>query len=107
MRAAVERNGGKVIGSLRHPLGTTDFSSYIMQAQASNADVVAILNGGDDTINAVKTAKVLLILLPENNLKNACVVAQRLREQIAAQDLLPTPPINATVVLGSRKPIQK
>ena len=55
--AAVERNGGKVIGSLRHPLGTTDFSSYIMQAQASNADVVAILNGGDDTINAVKTAK--------------------------------------------------
>ena len=57
VRAAVERNGGKVIGSLRHPLGTTDFSSYIMQAQASNADVVAILNGGDDTINAVKTAK--------------------------------------------------
>ena len=57
VRAAVERNGGKVIGSLRHPLGTTDFSSYIMQAQASNADVVAILNGGDDTINAVKSAK--------------------------------------------------
>ena len=57
VRAAVERNGGKVIGSLRHPLGTTDFSSYIMQAKASNADVVAILNGGDDTINAVKTAK--------------------------------------------------
>ena len=57
VRAAVERNGGKVVGSLRHPLGTTDFSSYIMQAKASNANVVAILNGGDDTINAVKTAK--------------------------------------------------
>ena len=52
-----KRNGGTVVGSLRHPLGTSDFSSYIMQAKASGADVVAILNGGDDTINAIKTAK--------------------------------------------------
>jgi branched-chain amino acid transport system substrate-binding protein len=57
VRGAVERNGGTVVGSLRHPLGTSDFSSYIMQAKASGADVVAILNGGDDTINAIKTAK--------------------------------------------------
>jgi branched-chain amino acid transport system substrate-binding protein len=55
--AAVEKNGGKVVGSVRHPLGTSDFSSFILQAQASNADVVAIANGGDDAINAVKTAR--------------------------------------------------
>ena len=46
--AVIEKNGGKVVGSVRHPLGTTDFSSFMLQAQASKADVVAIANGGDD-----------------------------------------------------------
>jgi branched-chain amino acid transport system substrate-binding protein len=55
--AFIEKNGGKVLGSVRHPLGTSDFSSFMLQAQASNADVVAIANGGDDAINAVKTAR--------------------------------------------------
>ena len=55
--AFIEKNGGKVIGSVRHPLGTSDFSSFMLQAQASKADVVAIANGGDDAINAVKTAR--------------------------------------------------
>ncbi len=55
--AFIEKNGGKVVGSVRHPLGTSDFSSFMLQAQASNADVVAIANGGDDAINAVKTAR--------------------------------------------------
>jgi branched-chain amino acid transport system substrate-binding protein len=55
--AFIEKNGGKVLGSVRHPLGTSDFSSFMLQAQASQADVVAIANGGDDAINAVKTAR--------------------------------------------------
>jgi branched-chain amino acid transport system substrate-binding protein len=55
--AFIEKNGGKVVGSVRHPLGTTDFSSFMLQAQASNADVVAIANGGDDAINSVKSAR--------------------------------------------------
>ena len=55
--AFIEKNGGKVLGSVRHPLGTSDFSSFMLQAQASKADVVAIANGGDDAINAVKTAR--------------------------------------------------
>jgi branched-chain amino acid transport system substrate-binding protein len=55
--AAIEKNGGKVLGSVLHPLGTTDFSSYMLQAQASGAEVVAIANGGDDAINAVKSAR--------------------------------------------------
>ncbi len=54
---AIEKNGGKVLGSARHPLGTTDYSSYMVQAQASGAEVVALANGGDDTINAVKSAR--------------------------------------------------
>jgi len=53
----IEKNGGKVVGSVRHPLGTTDFSSFMLQAQASKADVVAVANGGDDAINAIKTAR--------------------------------------------------
>ena len=48
--------GGKVLGSVRHPLNTADFSSYLLQAQASGAKVVALANGGNDTINAIKQA---------------------------------------------------
>ena len=53
----IEKNGGKVLSSVRHPLGTTDFSSFMLQAQASGAEVIAVANGGDDAINAVKTAR--------------------------------------------------
>jgi len=51
---AVTKAGAKVVGSVLAPLGTTDFSSYVLQAQASKAEVVAIANGGDDAINAMK-----------------------------------------------------
>lgn len=52
----IEKNGGEVVGSVRVPLGTTDFSSYVLQAQSSGADVVALANAGADTVNALKTA---------------------------------------------------
>jgi branched-chain amino acid transport system substrate-binding protein len=54
--AAVVAAGGKVLGSVRHPLNTSDFSSYLLQAQASGAKVVAFANGGGDMVNAVKQA---------------------------------------------------
>ena len=54
--AAVLAGGGKVFGSARHPLNTSDFSSYLLQAQASGAKVVALANGGGDMINAAKQA---------------------------------------------------
>jgi len=54
--AAVQAAGGKVLGSVRHPLNTSDFSSYLLQAQASGAKVVAFANGGGDMVNAVKQA---------------------------------------------------
>jgi branched-chain amino acid transport system substrate-binding protein len=48
--------GGKVIGSVRHPLNTSDFSSFLLQAQASKAKVIGLANAGGDTINAIKQA---------------------------------------------------
>jgi len=54
--SAVRAAGGKVLGSVRHPLNTADFSSYLLQAQASGAKVVALANGGGDMVNAIKQA---------------------------------------------------
>ena len=54
--AAVKAAGGKVLGSVRHPLNTADFSSYLLQAQASAAKVIAFANGGGDMVNATKQA---------------------------------------------------
>ena len=47
-------NGGKVLGSVRHPLNTSDFSSFLLQAQSSKAKIVGIANAGGDTVNAIK-----------------------------------------------------
>jgi branched-chain amino acid transport system substrate-binding protein len=52
--AAVEANGGKVVGKVRHPLNTNDFSSFLLQAQTSKAKVIGLANAGGDTINAIK-----------------------------------------------------
>jgi branched-chain amino acid transport system substrate-binding protein len=54
--AAVQAAGGKVLGSVRHPLNTADFSSYLLQAQASGAKVVAFANSAGDMVNATKQA---------------------------------------------------
>ena len=54
--AAVEAAGGKVLGSVRHPINTPDFSSFILQAQNSGADVVAFANAGGDTSTCFKQA---------------------------------------------------
>jgi len=54
--AAVKAAGGKVLGSVRHPLNIADFSSYLLQAQASGAKVIAFANGGGDMVNATKQA---------------------------------------------------
>jgi branched-chain amino acid transport system substrate-binding protein len=54
--AVVEKNGGKVVGKVRHPLNTSDFSSFLLQAQASKAKVIGLANAGGDTINSIKQA---------------------------------------------------
>lgn len=52
----VEADGGKVVGKVRHPFPSSDFSSYILQAQGSGADVIAFANAGSDTVNSLMTA---------------------------------------------------
>lgn len=53
----VKSLGGTVAGSVRHPLNAPDFASYLLQAQSSGAQVVALADGGQDTVNAVKQAR--------------------------------------------------
>ena len=54
--AVVVANGGKVLGAVRHPLNTNDFSSFLLQAQGSKAKVIGLANAGGDTINSIKQA---------------------------------------------------
>ncbi len=53
----VKANGGTVLGSVRHPLNASDFSSFILQAQNSKAQVIGLANGAQDTVNAIKAAR--------------------------------------------------
>ena len=55
-RAVVTANGGKVLGGVKHPINSSDFSSFLLQAQASKAKVVGLANAGGDTTNAIKQA---------------------------------------------------
>ncbi|MFC0402475.1 ABC transporter substrate-binding protein [Paraburkholderia rhizosphaerae] len=53
----VKANGGQVLGEVRHPLSASDFSSFLLQAQASKAQILGLANAGGDTINSIKAAK--------------------------------------------------
>jgi branched-chain amino acid transport system substrate-binding protein len=55
--AVVKAHGGTVVGAVRHPLNASDFSSFLLQAQSSKADILAMANAGGDFINAMKAAK--------------------------------------------------
>ncbi|MFS0755820.1 ABC transporter substrate-binding protein [Noviherbaspirillum sp. 1P10PC] len=54
--AVVKASGGQVLGSVKHPLSASDFSSFLLQAQASKAQILGLANAGGDTINAIKAA---------------------------------------------------
>ncbi|SHE53000.1 amino acid/amide ABC transporter substrate-binding protein, HAAT family (TC 3.A.1.4.-) [Modicisalibacter ilicicola DSM 19980] len=56
VETVVEENGGEIVGKVRHPFPTSDFSSYILQAQGSGAKIVGLANAGSDTVNALTTA---------------------------------------------------
>ena len=55
-RKVIDATGGKVVGAVKHPINTPDFSSFLLQAQSSKADVIALADAGGDFINAVKQA---------------------------------------------------
>ena len=54
--AVILANGGKVVGGVKHPLNTADFSSFLLQAQASKAKIIGLANAGGDTTNTIKQA---------------------------------------------------
>lgn len=66
--AVIEAAGGKVVGSVKHPLLTADFSSYLVQAQNAGAKVIAFANGGSDTTNSVKQAAEFGLPMPGQKL---------------------------------------
>jgi len=51
--AVVTANGGKVVGGVKHPLNTSDFSSFLLQAQSSKAKIIGLANAGGDTTNSI------------------------------------------------------
>jgi branched-chain amino acid transport system substrate-binding protein len=55
-RKVVEQSGGKVLGEVKHPINTADFSSFLLQAQSSKAKIIGLANAGGDTINSIKQA---------------------------------------------------
>jgi branched-chain amino acid transport system substrate-binding protein len=71
--AVVLKNGGKVVGKVRHPLNTQDFSSFLLQAQASKAKIVGLANAGGDTINSIKQASEFGIVKGGQNLAGLLV----------------------------------
>jgi branched-chain amino acid transport system substrate-binding protein len=73
--AVVEANGGKVLNKVRHPLNTNDFSSFLLQAQASKAKVIGLANAGGDTINSIKQAAEFGIVKGGQNLAGLLVFA--------------------------------
>ena len=73
--AVVKTAGGNVVGAVRHPLNTNDFSSFLLQAQASKAKVIGLANAGGDTINSIKQAAEFGIVKGGQNLAGLLVFA--------------------------------
>src|SRR6476646_1235753 len=71
--AVVLKNGGKVLGRVRHPLNTQDFSSFLLQAQASKAKIIGLANAGGDTTNSIKGAAEFGIVKGGQNLAGLLV----------------------------------
>ncbi|HEY5896754.1 MAG TPA: ABC transporter substrate-binding protein [Burkholderiales bacterium] len=69
----VKKNGGKVLGQVRHPLNSQDFSSFLLQAQASKAKIIGLANAGGDTINSIKQAAEFGIVQRGQNLAGLLV----------------------------------
>jgi branched-chain amino acid transport system substrate-binding protein len=71
--AVVTANGGKVLGQVRHPLNTADFSSFLLQAQTSKAKIVGLANAGGDTTNSIKAASEFGLVAAGQNLAGLLV----------------------------------
>ena len=96
--AVVEKNGGKVLGKVRHPFPGTDFSSFLLQAQASKAKIIGLANAGGDTINSIKQAAEFGIVTRRAEPRRAAGLHQR-RASARPADR-PGPDLDRGLVLG-------
>src|SRR5204863_1594949 len=71
--AVVQKNGGKVVGKVRAPINTQDFSSFLLQAQSSKAKIIGLANAGGDTVNSIKQASEFGIVKGGQNLAGLLV----------------------------------
>ena len=92
--------GGKLVGVVRHPLNTSDFSSFILQAQASKAKVVGLANAGGDTINSLKQAQEFRLMQGGQQTRQPADVHQRREEYRPASGS--GTPADRSVLLGSQ-----
>ena len=99
--AVVEANGGKVLGSVNVPLNTPDFSSFLLQAQASKAKVIGLANAGGDTINSIKQAHEFGIAARRPEARRAA--ALHLRRQRARPRRRARPGVHRDLLLGHER----
>ena len=99
--AVVEENGGKVLGKVRHPLNTNDFSSFLLQAQTSKAKIIGLANAGGDTINSIKAGAEFGIVPGRAEVRRAAGVRQRRECARPADRAGPDPDRN--LVLGRQR----
>jgi branched-chain amino acid transport system substrate-binding protein len=71
----VKAAGGTILGSVKHPLNTVDFSSFLLQAQATHPDIIVLANAGNDTVNAIKQAREFGLTSGENPITVAGLLA--------------------------------
>ena len=100
--AVVEANGGKVLGKVRHPINTSDFSSFLLQAQASKAKIIGLANAGGDTINSIKQGAEFGIVKGGQKFAGLLVFAQR--HQRAGAGHRAGPDLHRDLLLGPERP---
>ena len=100
--AVVNANGGKVIGGVKHPLNTSDFSSFLLQAQSSKAKIIGLANAGGDTTNSIKQAAEFGIVKGGQKLAALLAVPHR-RQGDRAGDRA-GPELHRDLLLGHERP---
>ncbi len=100
--AVVKAEGGKVLGGVKHPLNTSDFSSFLLQAQASKAKIIGLANAGGDTTNSIKQAAEFGIVAGRAEARRSAALYQR--RQRARSQCGAGAELHRNVLLGPERP---
>ena len=99
--AVVVKSGGKVIGTVKHPLNSSDFSSFLLQAQASKAKIVGMANAGGDTTNTIKQASEFGIVAGRPEARRSSAVHHR--RSLARPEGGAGPELHRNLLLGPER----